>query len=193
MTERLLGRLALACVFAGALAGCGEKIGEGADPGLRGTTSLSQVFNGGPLQNDTRISAHALKPKKSYHASGRLTIDGDIPEKASITVNDGKLVVNGSVGDGVSLRVSQPVKTHTEYKTGWCYGYDYSSGHFEYSYKMTPRCSETVTDGLVYDDAAPAVEIKGGAGKDVTISTPGAIVINGREIDNPGRIFPVPR
>jgi hypothetical protein len=188
-----MGKAALACVFAGALAGCGEKIGEGADPDLRGTTSLSQVFNGGPLQSDTRISATALKEKKSYHASGKLTIDGDIPEKASITVNDGKLVINGNVGDGVKLHVSQPIKTHTEYTTGWCYGYDYSSGRYEYSFKMTPRCSQTVTDGLVYDDPEPAVEIKGGAGKGVTISTPGAIVVNGREINNPGRMSPAPR
>lgn len=195
MKKGLFAKGALILAFTAALAGCGgQQIGPGAkDPNLAGETTITQVFNGGPAGNSTHISGAALKAGESYEASGRLTIDGSIPDKAKVTVNDGKLVVNGDVGNSVRITVSQPIKTHTEYHTGYCFGYDYASGKFEYSYKMTPRCESTVTDGLTYNDPEAAVNIKGGIGLKTSIDTPGVIVVQGRAISNPNQMAPAPR
>jgi hypothetical protein len=193
MKKGLLAKGALLLAFAAALTGCGSQIGPNAkDASLRGETSQTQVFNGGPMGNDTHIQGSALKAGESYDATGRLTIEGSIPDKASITV-DGKLIVTGDVGNGVNITVNQPIRTHTEYHTGYCYGYDYSSGKFEYSYKMTPRCSSTVTDGLEYNDSEAAVNIKGHFGTNTDIRTPGPIVVQGHTLSNPNQMAPAPR
>lgn len=193
MKKGFLAKGALVLAFAAALTGCGNQIGPTAkDVSLRGETTQTEVFKGGPMGNDTHISGSALKAGERYDAKGRLTIEGNVPEKASITV-DGKLIVTGDVGNGVSITVDQPVKTHTEYTTGYCYGYDYASGKFEYSYKMTPRCEETVTDGLQYNDPEAAVNIKGSIGMNTDIRTHGPIVVQGRTMANPNQMAPAPR
>lgn len=183
----------LVLAFTAALAGCGPSaIGPKAEtPDLRGETTLAEVFNGGPRQYMTRISGAALHEKESYAASGRLEIDGDVPAHVSITVRDGKLVVNGNVGDGARIDVSQPIATHNERYPDFCYGYDFMAGKFKYSYKFT-GCDHTVVDGLRYDDPDPAVSITGSAGQDVRITTPGRIVVNGRQMQNSRQLAPAP-
>lgn len=180
----------LILAFAAALAGCGKTIGPKAEtPDLRGETSITQVFNGGPQGNMTRISGAALQAKESYQASGKIIIEGDVPAKSSIDVDAGKLLVTGNVGDGASIHVSQPIKTHNENYPDFCYGYDFMAGKFKYSYKFS-GCDHTVVDGLKYNDAEAAVEIKGNIGKDVKISTPGKIIVNGQQLANKHQMAP---
>ena len=133
-----LAKSGLALAFAAALAGCGPSaIGPKAEtPDLKGETTLTEVFNGGPQQYLTRIEASALQEKGSYTADGRLEIEGNIPSHVSITVRDGELLVNGNVGDDVKLHVTQPIQTHNENYPDFCYGYDFMAGSFKYSFKL---------------------------------------------------------
>ena len=189
MKAGVFRKMGLVLAFAAALAGCGQTLGPGANtPDLQGTTTLTQVFNGGPQQLSTTIRAEALKMKESYDAKGQLVIEGSVPAGATINVESGKLLVTGDVGNGARINVSQPTTTHSESYAGYCYSYSFR-GKFEYGFSAF--CSRTVVDGLTYNDSAPAVTIKGTLGTDVRISTPGSITVNGREIANPGRILPV--
>ncbi len=189
MKAGMFRKMGLVLAFAAALAGCGQAIGPGADtPDLQGQTTLTQVFNGGPQQPSTTIRAEALKANENYHAKGQLTIEGSVPAGAHINVESGKLVVTGDIGNGARIDVSQPTTTHSETYAGYCYAYSFR-GKFEYGFSAF--CSRTIVDGLTYNDAAPAVTVKGTLGTDVRISTPGSITVNGREIANPGRIMPV--
>ncbi len=194
MKKGLFAKGALVLAFAAALAGCSSNIGPNAsDASLKGETTMTEVFKGGPVGPATQLNAGALKAGGSYEASGKLTIVGNVPDNVSITVNGGKLDVQGNLGNKARIEVSEPVATHTEMQTGYCYGYDFASGKFEYSYKMTPRCEVTVTDGLAYNDPAPAVNVAGGIGTDVHINTNGPIAVQGRAISNPNQMAPARR
>ena len=140
----------------------------------------------------TRISGTALQEKGSYTAEGRLEIDGDVPAHVTISVRNGELLVEGDVGEGARLDVTQPVATHNERYPDFCYGYDFMAGKFKYSYKFT-GCDHTVVDGLLYDDADPAVEVTGKTAQDVSISTNGSIVVNGQQVANSRQLAPAPR
>lgn len=194
MKKGLLAKGALCLAFAAALTGCGSQgIGPNAsDPSLKGETTITQVFNGGGAGPATQLDAAALKTGQSYSATGQLTIKGNVPDDVSITVDNGKLVVQGSLGNKDRIEVNEPVKTHTEMSSGYCYGYDFMSGKFEYSYKFTPSCENTVTDGLRYKDAGPAVNVSGGIGTDVRINTNGPIVVGGATLQNPNQMRPAP-
>ncbi len=189
MKAGMFRKMGLVLAFAAALAGCGQSLGPGAEtPGLQGTTTLTQVFNGGPQQPSTTIRAEALKANESYNAKGELVIEGSVPAGVRINVQDGKLTVTGDIGNGARIDVSQPTTTHSESYTGYCYSYSFSG---KYEYGFSAFCSRTVVDGLTYNDAAPAVAVRGTIGTDVRIATPGSITVNGREIVNPSRIMPV--
>jgi hypothetical protein len=188
MKNPLFRKTALVAAFAAALAGCTHQVGPDAkDAGLKGETTVEQVFDGGPRQYSTRISARALKANEAYRASGRLTIDGDVPDNVSIQVDNGKLVVNGHLGKGDKISVDQPVATHNENYPDFCYGYDFMKGKFAYSYKFT-GCDHTVVDGLKYNDGEPAVTVTKSAAAGVEIRTPGVIVVNGRQWENPNQM-----
>ncbi|MBI1214750.1 MAG: hypothetical protein GC185_02900 [Alphaproteobacteria bacterium] len=191
MKHSFFRKSALVLAFAaaaGGMAGCSNQIGPQAKTAdLHGTTATEQVFNGGPQQYTTRISASALKADQSYRATGRLTIDGSVPDNVSIHVTDGKLTVNGDLGKGDRIDVSQPIATHNENYPDFCYGYDFMAGKFNYSYKFT-GCDHTVVDGLKYNDSEAAVTVTGHVGADVKISTPGAVVVHGQQIGNPGQM-----
>lgn len=189
--SRFFRKAALIAACGLALVGCGQNIGPNADtPQLRGETTITEVFNGAGMGQQTRIAGSALQAKESYNASGRIIIDGNVPDGAKINISSGELLVTGKVGNNVSINVGQPIATHTEKQTGWCYGYDFASGKFEYSYKMTPRCDVTITDGLVYHDHDAAVEIAGGIGTNVRIYTPGRIIVSGQPMSNPNQLNP---
>lgn len=189
MKAGMFRKMGLVLAFAAALAGCGQSLGPGAEtPDLQGTTTLTQVFNGGPQQPSTTIRAEALKANESYNAKGELVIEGSVPAGVRINVEDGKLTVTGDIGNGARIDVSQPTTTHSERYSGYCYSYSFRG---KYEYGFSAFCHRTVVDGLTFSDAAPAVAVRGTIGTDVRIATPGSITVNGREIVNPSRIMPV--
>lgn len=172
------------------LGGCGgDRIGpEAKDDTLKGSTTQEAVFNGGPVQNHTTLSAQFLKAKETYNFEGKLSLKGDIADNVTLKIKNGKLAVDGNVGNGVKIVVDMPMASHTETKkySGYCYGYDFMSGKYEYSYKFNNRCSktETIIDGFLYNDSEPAVSINGTVGKDVSINTYGKVEINGKPAYN---------
>ena len=76
---------------------------------LKGDIRNEVVFTGGPEQTHTTLSARFLEAGEHYRAEGKLTILGDSPEKTTISVRNGELVVNGNVGAGRALRADVPV------------------------------------------------------------------------------------
>lgn len=179
--------LAFATVAATALlTGCGKNndIGPTAEKDeLKGDIRTEVVFTGGPEQPHTTLSANFLEAGKHYRVQGKLTINGDVPEETTISVQNGELVVNGSVGAGSRLNVNVPVISHTETETGpgYCYrmGFD---GKLGWGYSNFCRNTETIIDGLKYDDPDPAITVTGRAGEDVTYSTHGAVRVRGRTV-----------
>lgn len=173
---------AFATVAAAALlTGCDNNdIGPTADrQELKGDIRNEVVFTGGPEQAHTTLSARFLEAGKHYRVQGKLTIEGDIPEKTSITVQNGELVVNGSVGAGSRLHADVPTVTHRERYTTTCV-------QFNPALKITTAlpCTKfkTVLDGLKYDDPDPAITVTGRAAEDVEFTTHGAVRVRGRTI-----------
>jgi len=184
-------KLAFATVCAAALlTGCDMRnydIGPSAERDeLKGSVAQEQVFTGGPAQAHTTLSARFLESGKSYRVRGALTIEGNVPEKTSITVYDGELTVNGKVGKDARLQVSIPLVTHTETSTGpgYCHrmGFD---GKVGYGYSNFCYNTKTIVDGLKYDDPDPAIRITGTTGENVRLSTDGAIEVRGRTVQLP--------
>jgi len=153
---------------------------------LKGSVRHEQVFTGGPEQAHTTLSARFLQAGKSYRVQGALTIEGDIPEKVSITVNHGELTVKGDVGKDVYLGAHVPLVTHTKSWRGPGYCYRFSGG---YGYSAFCSHSKTVVDGLKYDDPDPAIRVTGRADESARFSSAGAIEVRGRSIQN--RKYPV--
>ncbi len=159
-------------------------IGPTADKeALKGDTQTEVVFTGGPEQPHTTLSARFLEAGKHYRVEGKLTINGDIPEKTTISVRNGELVVNGNVGAGSKLNVDVPVVTHTDSWTGpgYCYGLGFD-GKIGFRYSAFCNHSETVLDGLKYNDPDAAITVTGRAADDVKFSTHGAVSIRGRTV-----------
>ncbi|MFN7112918.1 MAG: hypothetical protein ACK4PK_00995 [Alphaproteobacteria bacterium] len=149
---------------------------------LKGSVRQEQVFTGGPVQTHTTLRADFLEAGRSYRVTGALTIEGDIPEKISLTVHQGELTVNGKVGKDASLRVNVPLVTRTETSRGPGYCYRISGG---YGYSNFCRKTKTIVDGLKYDDPDPAIRITGSIGDNVRLSTDGAIEVRGRHVQPP--------
>lgn len=159
-------------------------IGPTADKeALKGDTQTEVVFTGGPEQPHTTLSARFLEAGKHYRVEGKLTINGDIPEKTTISVRNGELVVNGNVGAGSKLNVDVPVVTHTNSWTGpgYCYGLGFD-GKIGFRYSAFCNHSETILDGLKYDDPDAAITVTGRAADDVKFSTHGAVSVRGRTV-----------
>jgi hypothetical protein len=180
-------KLAFATVCAAALlTGCDMRnydIGPSAERDeLKGSVAQEQVFTGGPAQAHTTLSARFLESGKSYRVRGALTIEGNVPEKTSITVYDGELTVNGKVGKDASLHVRVPLVTHTETSRGPGYCMKFNG---QFGYSNFCRHSKTVVDGLKYDDPDPAIRITGTTGENVRLSTDGAIEVRGRTVQPP--------
>jgi hypothetical protein len=159
-------------------------IGPTADKeALKGDTQTEVVFTGGPEQPHTTLSARFLEAGKHYRVEGKLTINGDIPEKTTISVRNGELVVNGNVGAGSKLNVDVPVVTHTNSWTGpgYCYGLGFD-GKIGFRYSAFCNHSETILDGLKYNDPDAAITVTGRAADDVKFSTHGAVSVRGRTV-----------
>jgi len=165
------------------LTGCDNNdIGPSADrEQLKGETRNEVVFTGGPEQPHTTLSARFLEAGRHYSANGKLTINGDIPEKTTISVHNGELVINGNVGAGSRLNVGVPVVTHTNSWTGpgYCYRLGFN-GKMGFGFSNFCNHSETVVDGLRYNDPDAAITVTGRVASDVTAFTHGAVSIGGR-------------
>lgn len=161
------------------------------DPALQGLTTRQSIFPGGPLQNLTVLEASALKPGGIYSFTGKLTINGDLPENVTLNV-DGKLVVNGNVASGDKLSVKQPENTRTEKYDcwNWAYGPSLSQpNNNAYHYgSRDDACVRTIPDGLKYkNDPDPAIHIAGTAANNAGLYTNGGkIAVDG------GRVAPAP-
>lgn len=161
------------------------------DPALQGITTRQSIFPGGPLQNLTVLDGSALKPGGIYSFTGKLTINGDLPENVILNV-DGKLVVNGNVASGDKLSVKQPENTRNEKYDcwNWAYGPSMSKpGDQTYHYGLRDdACVRTIPDGLKYkNDPDPAIHIAGTAANNAGLYTNGGkIAVDG------GRVAPAP-
>lgn len=180
-------KIAFATVAAAALlTGCDMRnydIGPTAERDeLKGSVRQEQVFTGGPDQAHTTLRADFLEAGRSYRVVGALTIDGNVPEKTSITVQGGELTVNGRVGNGASLHVNVPLVTHTETSRGPGYCMKFNG---QFGYSNFCRHTKTIVDGLQYDDPDPAIRITGTTGDNVRLSTAGAIEVRGRSVQPP--------
>jgi hypothetical protein len=149
---------------------------------LKGSTRQEQVFTGGPEQTHTTLRASFLESGRSYRVTGALTIEGDIPEKASVTVYNGELTVNGKVGKDASLHVRVPLVTHRESSRGPGYCMKFNG---QFGYSNFCRHTKTIVDGLKYDDPDPAIRITGTTGENVRLSTDGAIDVRGQNVQTP--------
>lgn len=147
---------------------------------LKGSTLQEQVFTGGPQQAHTTLSARFLKSGQRYYAQGSLTIEGDIPEKTSITVKNGELTVKGDVGKEARLDAIIPLVTHTKHWRGPGYCYRPLKGSFGYSSFCSH--SKTIVDGMKYDDADPAIRVTGRTHETAKLSSAGAIEVRGTTV-----------
>ncbi len=165
MTTRFVKGLSLCLAFAAAL-GCTQTLGpQASSPELKGRVANEEVFRGAGLSEHLYIDGAHLKEGKDYEYTGTLTVNGDIPAKASIHVTNGKLEVTGDVGSNAKLTADLPVNTHQE----------------EYYYTTLIPAGQsfipvmqvgytTVIDGLKYpDDPSPAITVKGNIGNKTDI------------------------
>jgi hypothetical protein len=161
------------------------------DPALQGTSTRQAIFPGGPLQYLTVLDASALKAGGVYSYTGKLSINGDLPENVTLNVN-GKLVVNGNVSSGDKLSVKQPENTRTEKHDCWAWGYGPSisqPSNQQYHYgNRDNACTVTLPDGLKYkNDPEAAIHITGTAANNAGLYTNGGkIAVDG------GRVAPAP-
>lgn len=207
----------MAVLFILSLSACAPatQLGSGAaQPSLQGRVTQETIFRGGPVQDHTHVRGSDLAAGQTYSVRGMLTVDGDVPPKTTLLVQLGRLVVNGNVGDDVKLRVNVPVVSHSAYigcmdddfglgygghggyggfggfgggrhfGGGVGLGYAFGSGYGR------GDCTHTVVDGLLYDDDAPAVVIRGGVGNNLDIATYGRVSINGQVVRNPRALAP---
>lgn len=176
-------KIAFAATCAAALlTGCGKTHNIGAEaenPNLKGNVSYEEVFTGAPAMPHTRLSAQFLQAGQRYRVSGALTIDGNIPERVRLTVDNGELTVNGNVGGQSRIEVNVPLVTHSQSYSSTCLMYN-AALKMSTPYPCTKY--KTVIDGLKYDDPDPAIRITGQAGEDVKLSTQGAISLRGRTV-----------
>ncbi len=167
------------------LAACGQpanKLGNDArDPALRGDVAAEQVFTGGPVNTPhTTIDGAALRAGQRYVIDGALTINGNVPERTTIEVNNGRLAITGDVGAQSRIDVQLPIVTHDE-TTMMLIPMTMSCGQncTTTTMIMSPVTS-TIIDGLKYPaDTRPAVTIGGVVGADTTISSNGRTVAAG--------------
>lgn len=190
----LTGMFAAICTLV-AVTDRAQRLGPDAKtPELQGITTTAYVFTGGPAQDMTVIEASALEAGKSYKAEGGLVINGDVPDRVSLTLINGELTINGDVGAGCFLKVSQPLAMHIEGGMGYTYEYGPSitrPGDFSFHGGLRNK-SETVIDGLRYDDPDPAIRITGRVGADTRYDTPGRVVVNGHRIRERMPVAPRP-
>lgn len=82
-----------------------------------GHTTIAQVFEGAAQQKVCHIRGAELAPDGRYAMDdGALVIDGNIPDGARISVENGKIFVNGDVGADVRLSAKVP-ETQESYTT----------------------------------------------------------------------------
>lgn len=167
------------------LAACGQpanKLGNDArDPVLRGDVTAEQVFTGGPANTPhTTIDGAALRAGQRYVVEGALTINGNVPERATIEVNNGRLAVTGDVGNQSRIDVQLPIITHDETSMMLMPMTTSCGQNCTMTTMMMMPVTSTIIDGLRYpDDARPAVTIGGVIGTDTTISSNGRTVAAG--------------
>ncbi len=156
-------------------------------------TSYSQVFNGGPDlpvctvdtygmvadYQDTREfqekNRYRSKPKTSkkriiyrFNQEGLLIVNGHVPDRVSLAVPEGRMEINGDVGDNSSISATLPYETRIQ-------TYTYTCGS-----KPVRTCTGTrqVFDHFRYrDDFQAAVIIRGYVGDSRVSSTAGGIEI----------------
>ncbi len=126
-----------------------------------GYTSNAKIFNGSTKHGKVcTVSAHKLQEDESYRLrEGLLYINGDLPNDVSLTVDSGKIVVNGNLGLNNSLKAKAPIKTHTERESYVCMQYNAA---LKMSTLSTCYKSVTIFDGYAYpNDHDPSIIING--------------------------------
>ena len=152
-----LFKTALLTMTFSALAACGQAIGPDAKtPELRGDVSSAPLVDGSTKVDVVTLNASALRSGESYKLSqGVLIINGDVPEKTSVSVNMGRIIINGNVSSGAEVSAWMPENTHSE---------SYTCMMYNAALKMSTAsvCSRTVRDSLTFaSDPTPGVIVTG--------------------------------
>jgi hypothetical protein len=205
MSNKLKAGLLTAFIGASALlGGCapGGPIGAAnSAPELKGQTVAEEIAPGMNIRSTT-IDASALKANGFYRVSGKLTVNGNLPDGVRIDSNGGPIVVNGDLGHKTTLRALIPVDVHKEYKPNfWCKAADVSdvivgvtaaldsdnstAGRVAGVELATSesKCWKPVSE-LRY--AAPGITVNGKVdSKADTLATYASVVVNSKEIRGP--------
>ncbi|MBU0800262.1 MAG: hypothetical protein KKA05_04590, partial [Alphaproteobacteria bacterium] len=135
--------------------------GTDEQPGV-GTIRTTAIFNG--AAEDHRLctvrGSELAEGRKYYFNDGAVLIDGDVPNGARITVDNGKLYVNGHVGDDAELSAEVPVK-------------------FRKSARPMPLMHYPVEVYTHVADTEPALNITGGVGADTSLTSNHGIAVAG--------------
>lgn len=187
------GSVAVCALTAYALFWMPQKIDLCENDGPGQITSYSAVFNGGPdlpvctvdtygmvadyqdtreFQDKNRYSSKQKTSKKRviyrFDQEGLLIVNGHVPDRVSLSVPEGRMEINGDIGDGSSISATLPYETRTEF-------YTYTCGS-----KPVRTCTGTrqVFDHYRYrDDFQAAVIIRGYVGESIVSSSAGGIEI----------------
>lgn len=156
MRQIMLKTTALSVCFT-ALAGCTQKLGPEADTiELRGDISRDRLAQTAVAANVVTINGSALEQGKKYRLSrGVLIIHGDIPARARVEVEAGRMIVHGNVGPKAGLHAYMPENSRVDI---------YSCGG---RYKTT--CRRKIMTGLAFpSDKTPGIQVNGTAAPGVT-------------------------
>lgn len=128
-----------------------------------GYASVSQVFNGASDNGKMcAVNAHKLKEGKSYSLKeGILYVHGNLPDNVWLSVDNGKIIIDGDTGLKNRLSAAAPIKTRTVSEKYTCVLYNPAL-----KMSLPTTCSKNVTyfDGYTFaQDTDPSIIINGTA------------------------------
>ncbi len=141
------------------------------------------------MQHDESIHLEELQQKGKtgkkiqyiFNQTGKLVIDGGLPDNVNIQIKRGKIEIHGDMGHNSKARAILPYKTTTNSYPSICTRVS-SSGELK-PYPCTKE--ETVFDRFTYDtDYAPAVHVLGSIFTHSAIDTNAGVQIDGNACSN---------
>jgi hypothetical protein len=146
--------------------------GTDEQPGI-GTIRTTAIFNG--AAEDHRLctvrGSELAEGRKYYFNDGAVLVDGDVPNGARITVENGKLYVNGHVGDDAELSAEVPeeLEAHTRLVPMM----------IGKTTVLMPQTYYTFEGYTHATDTEPALNITGGVGANTSLTSNHGIAVAG--------------
>ncbi len=111
-----------------------------------------------------------------FNETGMLIIKGDLPPETSISIERGRIIIEGDMLDGSKASAMLPYKTKTESYPSMC-----TRMSVDNTLKTEPCIKHrTVFNGFIYDeDLSPAVHVQGTTYPETQIETNAGIEIDG--------------